>query len=62
MNEFASVCAIAEVRSKNEETYAWLLVSGSVRSELHETCDFGWTTAVMKHVVALIKQLLRVKK
>ena len=31
-------------RETREETYAWVLVSRSVRSEFDKTLHFGWTT------------------
>ena len=48
-------------RETRDETYA-VLVSGSIRSEVDETVDFGWTTFPFQlfFVVALIVQLLRI--
>ena len=45
-----------------EETYIWVLVSRSVRSEFDKTLYFGWTTTIMRTVVALIEQLRASKR
>ena len=48
--------------TKEETTYYFILVSRSVRSELDETCDFGWTTFPFPRflVPALVVKLLRI--